>query len=647
MSLLRVNLLVSFLLGYRVLPFDYKIIVAVFLIFNCFAVGAITPNGSLALQNMNHELNQKPWQTYQKLLSQTEQLAEATPEHKLWWLLRKAQAEVLLDLSDEFQQTVIKAKKLINEKTHSRIVINFNTFQGVIFQRQGKYQQAQQVLKDAQQQAIAHKYTDLAVNAKLELAFTRSLTELYEYSLTGLQQAYVEAFALNDKYLVAKINEVYGDIYGYLHNYEKSIEYYQKALTSYQQLAYPAREAEALYGLAVTYRYWQKYDLALYYYHRYQKAIEFSPNNIEGQFYAIYGIAMSLSGKGDCPQALRTIKQALNLPGLIDYKAELYKRQAICFIRTRQLTLAAAALNNAEAIFTDIPELVGTRWQVEVIEIRAQLLQVKGDNEEAYLLLKQFNKRKVAQLEKSAADRLVRVRAALEVERKNVENALLQQRNEVQKLRLAQQKQDNVIHQYTWTGVTIFFLFAMVVMYLQWRHRQKLLAMSTLDPLTGVYNRGYIFNFLKKLVINSDFDKSQISVMLIDIDGFKRVNERYGYSFGDKVISDIAHISIETIRTEDVLGRVNGEQFLCVLPKIDSSQCLHIAQRLVRKIHEHEFFIGGGNHKQQVKITASIGMSTTSLDFVNSLDLYVEADKALCHAKMSGKNRAVQYQKMM
>jgi two-component system cell cycle response regulator len=104
--------------------------------------------------------------------------------------------------------------------------------------------------------------------------------------------------------LVAKIHEVYGAIYGYLHDYAQSIEYYQKALTSYQQLAYPAHEAEAIYGLAAIYRYWQKYDLALDYYHRYQKTIDYSPNNVGGKFYALYGISMSLAGKSKCTKYL-------------------------------------------------------------------------------------------------------------------------------------------------------------------------------------------------------------------------------------------------------------------------------------------------------------------------------------------------------
>jgi two-component system cell cycle response regulator len=107
-------------------------------------------------------------------------------------LLHKAQAENLLDLFDEFQQTVATAQTLVNEATPARITINVNIFNGIILQRKGKYQNAQNLLKKAQQAAIALKYTDLVVSARLELAYTRSLTELYESSLIGLQQAYVK-----------------------------------------------------------------------------------------------------------------------------------------------------------------------------------------------------------------------------------------------------------------------------------------------------------------------------------------------------------------------------------------------------------------------------------------------------------------------
>lgn len=625
------------------MPLVYKTILAVLFICSSFPVAAIKLNDISFLQNIDHELNQKPWQTYQKLQSQADELSGATVNYKLWWLLRKAQAENLLNLSDEFQRTVSRAKKLLNEKTPKRIDINFSIFQGVILQRQGKYQQAQALLEKAQQTAMAEKYTHLAVNAKLELAFTRSLTELYEYSLTGLQQAYVEAFALNNDYLMAKINEVYGDIYGYLHDYEKSIEYYQKALTSYQRLGYPAREAEALYGIAVTYRYWAKYDLALDYYRQYQKAIEYSPNNVEGEFYALYGISMSFSGKGDCTQALSYIDKSLRLSGLNDYKAELYKRQALCFIEEGKLDLAENSLNNAATIFVNIPELMGTRWQIEVIKIRAKLFQSRGENEQAYFLLKQFNERKVAQMKKSASDRLIRVKGALEGERHNVEYSLKQQRDQVQKLKLAQKTKESNLHTYLMLCAFLLIISILVCMHFKWEHKQKTLALFNRDSLTNHYSRHYILEFLNKLVSTTNLAKNKISVMLIDIDDLKQINEQYDYTFGDQVIREIATISKDTIRLEDVIGRVAGDQFLCVLPRIDSIQCLHIAQRLVKNVHTSKIFVDERG-EQQVKITVSIGISTTLDDVINHSELYLEAEKALFYAKSSGKNRAVQYQ---
>jgi len=201
---------------------------------------------------MEHELNQQPWKTYQLILTQIDQIKNMSPDYKLWWLLRKAQAEYLLYFLDEFKQTVDQAIVSVSEQTPTRIIINFDIFRGVILQLEGHYQQSQTILKKAKQSAIENKFTNLAVQAKQELAYTRSLTEAYELSLIELQQAYVEAFSLNNKFLLAKIHEVYGAIYGYMHDYAKSIEYYQKALMSYQQLEYPAHEAEAMYGLAST-----------------------------------------------------------------------------------------------------------------------------------------------------------------------------------------------------------------------------------------------------------------------------------------------------------------------------------------------------------------------------------------------------------
>jgi len=597
---------------------------------------------------MEDQLNKQPWKTYQSLLKQAEQLDQMSPHYKLWWLLRKAQAENLLYFFEKFELSVDQAQGLINLQTPARITINFDIFRGLILQRQSRYQQSQALLKKAKQSARENEFTYLAVRAKQELAYTRSLTEVYELSLTELQQAYVEAFALNDEFLIAKINEVYGAIYGYMHDYAKSIEYYQKALTSYQRLKYPAHVVEAIYGLAATYRYWQKYELAIKYYQQYQKSIEFSPNNINGKFYASYGIAMSEAEQGNCQQALVTLDRAINLEGLADYKAELYKRKAQCLIKENKLTAAEQSLAKADDIFIAFPELIGTRWQIEVIKIRAELAQAQGDSDQAYQLLKEFNDSQIQLLRKNSSDRLLRVRSTLEVERQNVEISLLQQRAKVQELQFEQQNQKNAMHVYIISFVIMLVFLILFFVYFQWRNNKKLLLLSVRDPLSDSFNRRYVFNFLNKLINTNTAEKNTVSIMVIDIDDFKQVNDSYGHPFGDTVIREIAKIGTEIMRTEDVIGRVGGEEFLCVLPRIDAVQCLHIAQRFVNKVNAYEFLASDtDDNNLRVNVTVSIGIATTSANTYNSSDLYVQADKALYHAKYNGKNRAIQYQDSM
>lgn len=630
------------------MPLVFRSILLLFISSYFFVANAAQLTDSSALQNMEHELNKQPWKTYQQLLTQDEQFEDMSPRYKLWWLLRKAQAENLLYFFDEFKSTIDQAVASVSQQTSARIIINIDIFRGVILQREGRYQQSQAILKKAKQSAIENKFTYLAVQAKHELAYTRSLTEVYELSLTELQQAYVEAFALNDKFLIAKINEVYGAVYGYMHDYDKSIEYYQKALTSYQQLEYPAYEVEAIYGLASTYRYWKKYALAIKYYQLYRKAIEFSPNNIDGKFYAAYGIAMSEAEQGNCSHALASIDYAINLEGLIDYKAELYKRKTQCLITNNKLNEAQKSLEKAHNIFISIPELMGTRWQIETVKIAAELAQAKGNSQEAYQLLKQFNQSENEFWKKNLSDRLLLVRSALEAEQQNVEISLLQQRAKVQQLQFEQQKQENTMQYYVIGFVILLVFFMLFFAYFQWHHSKKLMLLSVRDPLSDSFNRRYVFNFMDKLVNTNHCERKTISIMVIDIDDFKQVNDLYGHPFGDEVIRKIAKIGSEILRSEDVIGRVGGEEFLCVLPRIDAVQSLHIAQRFVNTINDCEFFTEDINDKpQKVNVTVSIGLATTSKNVQTSAELYLQADKALYHAKYSGKNRAIQYQDSM
>ena len=596
------------------------------------------------LHSMSNDVNKAPWPTYQKILHLEKSLSEnITADNKLRLLLRKAQAENLLYFYNKFNKTVADAQALITVKTAIEIKISFNIYTGLVFQRQSEYKKSAEILTMALEEAQSQHLNFLAVKAKQELAYTRSLTGLYESSLIDLQQAYVEAVALNDNLLIAIIHEVYGAVYGYMQEYEQSIKYYKKALAGYQNLAYPAHIAEAINGLAATYRYWKKYKLSIEHYQLYQQSVSYSPNK-DIIFYAAYGLGMVVAEKGDCDQALVLIDHALSLHGLEDYDAELYKRKTQCLIKLNRLDEAKKALVLATIIFDKIPELKGTRWQLEVIKISAELAHANGNSELGYRLNNDYYQSYTALLLKNSSERLLRVRAALEFNKKDTEIQLLQQRAKVHLLESSQQKQENKQQSYILLFFILLAIFILIILMIQRHNNKKLLALSIRDSLSNLYNRRYVFNFLTKIISATDALKGEVSIMLIDIDEFKKINDQYGHPFGDEVIREIAKIGENTLRVEDVMGRIGGEEFLCVLPRIDANQCLQIAQRFVDNVNKHIFIT---RDKKEIKVTISIGVSSTSKNINKTNMLYLYADKALYHSKYNGKNRVSQYQDYM
>lgn len=584
------------------------------------------------------DINRSPYASYQQIKRMWQQADALSPEQKLWLLVRQAQAENLLYFHQEFAETVNRAKQQITAVTPAEIQASFGVYAGIVAQRAGQYQQSiasfEQALVIAKQANLPRIY----ITGKQELAYTRSLTELYESSLKGIQEAYVDAFALDDQFLIATINETYGAIYGYMEDYQKSIDYYQKALDTYEQMGYPAHVAEATYGLAATYRYWKKFDLAIANFELYQQRIHYTPNQ-DISFFAAYGLGMSLAEQGDCKRALKTIEHALTLHGQLDYNAELYKRQASCFIKLKLLNKAQLAIQKAHNIFNSMPELAGTNWVLELDKIEAELAHAQGDDAKAYQLLKLYHQAS-SNLQKSmSAERLTKARTQLELERRDVEIALLKQRSQVQSLKIEQQQQQHKYQLWLLGIGAILISCILIFSMIQRKNMQKIVALSIRDPLSKLYNRRYVFEQLEQR-IQQGTQATDLSILLIDIDDFKEINDQYGHLIGDKVIRVIAELGIETLRAEDIFSRIGGDEFLCVLPRLDQHQALMIAKRLIAKIANHKFM---SEQHQPIDVSLSIGVAMLQLDMRNATQLFNAADKALYQAKRLGKNRAQVY----
>lgn len=579
-----------------------------------------------------------PQYYYQQIMSYQDNASLAERDTYYLWLLRKAQTENLIWLPQEFKLTVELALDVMEPGAPPEIISHFQYFRGKLAQQESRYSDAVQALELAMTIAEQEQLNEIYVIAKQELAYTRSLTELFDTSLVGLQEAYVEAFALDDLFLIAIINETYGAIYGYMDEYERSIEYYEKALETYERLGYVAHISEAVFGIATTYRYWKKYDLAIEHFRIYQDSISFS-SNPEINFYASYGLGMTLAEKGDCVDAIAAIDEALNQGGFIDYIAELHKRQAVCFIKLEQLDKAKRAIDDANKIFAGIPELQGTTWQLEVEKLYGLLAYAQGNPDLAYKLISQYYEKYVDLLYKNSSARLMRVRTSMEVERHNIEISLLQQRSRVKLLEIEKKHQENVQKTYLIFSLLAIIGMIVILMYLQQRTNKKIFELSIKDALSGLYNRRYIFKHMEKLVHKYD-GRAGFAAILIDVDDFKCINDLYGHPFGDKVIKAIADAGQKVLRVGDEMARIGGEEFLCICARIDHHQAMEIAERLRESVQSMPLYRDNG---QPVQVTVSIGVAMSSERMTDSQSLYVCADKALYRAKDSGKNQVVAY----
>lgn len=164
------------------------------------------------------------------------------------------------------------------------------------------------------------------------------------------------------------------------------------------------------------------------------------------------------------------------------------------------------------------------------------------------------------------------------------------------------------------------------------------------DSLTGLLNRLYLEDYLEKTFQTSFRYKRVFSLVLLDLDHFKRVNDRYGHVIGDAVLKEVADLLVSEARRADVVGRYGGEEFLVVLPHTDSHGARMFSHRLLAAIRRHDFCSSG----QKLSLTASIGVVTfdpisPEAGNLRSTDLLIQADSALYAAKDRGRDRAVKW----
>ncbi len=165
---------------------------------------------------------------------------------------------------------------------------------------------------------------------------------------------------------------------------------------------------------------------------------------------------------------------------------------------------------------------------------------------------------------------------------------------------------------------------------------RKLQVLASKDSLTGLYNRQFLNKILEKEWQQCVSNNNPLSVIMIDIDDFKQVNDNYGHKAGDVVLMKLTNTLSKNIRKTDFLARYGGEEFALVMPQTTLENACKLAGLLIEVVRNLEIpFVD-----KQLGLTISCGISTTSKTFDDTPeDLIQRADEALYAAKKSGKNR--------
>jgi two-component system cell cycle response regulator len=170
------------------------------------------------------------------------------------------------------------------------------------------------------------------------------------------------------------------------------------------------------------------------------------------------------------------------------------------------------------------------------------------------------------------------------------------------------------------------------------------LRLAMRDPLTGLHNRRYAMAQLQSLAQRSEAQRRGFAVLLIDLDRFKSVNDRHGHAAGDAVLVEVAQRLADSLRAEDLLARVGGEEFLVALPDVTMADAAQVADRLGEAMKARPFRLPGG---VALTLTVSIGVTMASSDEAAGGAAGVQAvidraDRALLSAKAAGRSQVIQ-----
>jgi diguanylate cyclase (GGDEF)-like protein len=512
-----------------------------------------------------------------------------------------------------------------------RAQARFLSAQAVAIDMQGNPRASRALHREALR--LADGQRDPAIQAEVYLAYSSaalaqgSISEALDYALRAvvLNQQIGTPYRVSAALLaVGKLHERMGDS-------DKAWRYSEEAQAVMPAGRYPYQESVVAYSLGVIHLGQRKWDLAR---QQFERALELAAqlNDGQGSAHAHYRLALVANERGYYPQAEEHARTAITYfenAGL--KRMHLMSMLALVNAQTQQKNRQALAGMEAAR------ELIGSLdddAQIAFYEQTSQTRSVFGDARGAYQDLWYAHSRS-KEVFRSLNDRSLHEQMArFDAQRKETENDLLRKEQSLQQAQLAQAATESerlVLLLLVAVLATIIVAYALLV---QLKHRRRLNTLAHNDELTGVPNRRSVMAYAAEQMAKAVERQHTVCLAVADLDHFKRINDTYGHAVGDRVLKAFAQLAQPVLRGDDRLGRLGGEEWLFVLPRLSRKRVPTVFARLQAAMRDLRVEGLPPEHK----VTFSMGVIVATGLRQNLGELLNLADEALYRAKHDGRN---------
>ncbi|WP_057831922.1 tetratricopeptide repeat-containing diguanylate cyclase [Colwellia sp. TT2012] len=505
-----------------------------------------------------------------------------------------------------------------------------------VLDAQGTSKQAMTLYRQAKKYAEDIEDKKLLAESYSAIASAYSANHNDTEALKNYHQAYLLTHELGDELDIAYLNIQMSRSYSYIYDDEKAVQLANEAIRYFHANEYYFDELFAQNTLANIYMPMKEFDKAI---STYQRVLDLS-KRVEKENLAdvaYLGLANAYLKKKQNDKARHYFElYEKNHQGSITpftQLSDLILSAQIAFA-DKEISFAEDNIKQAEAVLANLDKEKVISWHIQLLDFKADIAVYKEDFKNAYFFQKETRKLFKSYQNSEREKVRSRYKVMFDTDQALLKNQLLERDMQLDKAELESAAQQQKLQTLLISAVSIFALSLMFFIYRQRKNSKILHKLANTDVLTELANRRYTFIYAENMLAQAKKYQQNFAIIIFDIDHFKKINDAYGHTGGDIALKSIANIANEYVRSNDILGRIGGEEFLVILPSTSSKQAYDIAERIRQGIEKADITLGD----EIVNTSASFGISQLAQNQPNFNQIFHEADMALYQAKNNGRN---------